>query len=71
MTMDYIRATYNVPAKGGGRIRYSGGPMIQEGTIVGCKGCLLRIRMDGSQLVMKYHPTWKMEYLPQEGDSHD
>ena len=66
MTMEYIRQTYGVPAAGGARVTYSGGPMVQHGTIMGTKGKYLRIRLDGEARPMNFHPTWKLEYLPHE-----
>jgi hypothetical protein len=64
MSMEYIRRTYSVPAKRGGRVRYLGewGPW-REGTIVGSRGPYLRCRMKGRRDVWTMHPTWKLEYL--------
>ncbi|MES2157510.1 MAG: hypothetical protein V4512_06870 [Pseudomonadota bacterium] len=64
MSMDYICRYYDVPAKSGGRIRYSGGRHPAEGTIVSAEGAHLLIRLDGQEEAMPYHPTWKIEYLP-------
>jgi hypothetical protein len=64
MSMDYICKYYDVPAKSGGRIRYSGGRQSSEGTIVAAQGAHLLIRLDGDDDAMPYHPTWKIEYLP-------
>ena len=65
MSMDYIRQAYGVPAKEGGRVKYTGdgkaGP--QLGTITGARGCYLLIRLDGEDRSEPYHPTWKLEYL--------
>jgi len=55
---EYIRQTYNVPAKFGGRIEYQSKP----GTIVGVRGEYLQIRLDGETIINSYHPTWEMEY---------
>lgn len=63
MSLSYIRKVYGVPAKRGGRVRYTGGIHPSEGRILGADGPHLRIRMDGSLTVLKYHPTWKIEYL--------
>lgn len=63
MSMDYIRQHYKVPAKRGGRVRYTGGPTPKEGVITSAKGAHLIIRMDGEASVGKYHPTWEIEYL--------
>jgi|JI8StandDraft_1071087.scaffolds.fasta_scaffold248454_3 hypothetical protein len=68
MSLDYIRTAYNVPAKKGGRVRYTGDctklgePKL--GTITGTEGARLRIRMDGDSFSNIYHPTWELEYLP-------
>ena len=64
MSMDYIRNYYDVPAKCGGRIRYSGNRQPIEGTIIAARGAHLLIRLDGDDHEMPYHPTWKIEYLP-------
>lgn len=69
MSLDYIRTTYAVPAKKGGRVRYTGdkgpkGKGAREGTITGASGAHLRIRMDGDSFAQPYHPTWELEYLP-------
>jgi len=57
--MDYIRRTYGVPAKVGGKVMFEGRP----GVIVGSHGPYLKIRIDGH--VRNYHPTWHLVYLPQ------
>lgn len=63
MSMKYIRDTYGVPAKRGGRVRYNsaGGPKL--GTITGTTGPHIRILLDGDKVSMPFHPTWKLEYL--------
>lgn len=63
MSVDYIRRYYDVPAKLGGRVRYTGGRHPMDGTIAGAEGAHLMIRLDGQQHAMPYHPTWKIEYL--------
>ena len=59
MSMEYIRKTYNVPAKRGGRIRFQG----RDGIIVGTRDARLRAHFDGIGTVA-LHPTWEIEYLP-------
>ena len=59
MSMEYIRKTYNVPAKRGMRIRFCG----RYGVIVGSLGARLRARVDGMGIV-SLHPTWEMLYMP-------
>lgn len=65
MSMDQIRRTYNVPAKRGGRIRFSGNigrkPLV--GTILGSDGVRLRVLFDGESIRRILHPTWEVEYL--------
>jgi len=58
MSIEYIRKTYNVPAKIGGRIEYKSRP----GTIVGACSGYLKIILDGETEINSYHPTWEMEY---------
>ncbi len=66
MTMQYIRDRYKVPAKRGGRIKYTGSQSGQPrmGTITSASRGYLNIRLDGHNHSMPYHPTWKLEYLP-------
>lgn len=59
MSMEYIRKTYKVPAKRGGRIRFQG----REGVIVGARDARLRARFHGIGIVA-LHPAWEIEYLP-------
>lgn len=61
--MDYIRQRYGVPAKRGGRVRYTGGRRPRFGTITSASGGHLMIRLDGSKFSEPYHPTWELEYL--------
>jgi hypothetical protein len=64
--MKLVRKFYRVPAKRGGRVRYTGeGKDKPElGTITGSDGAHLRIRLDGRKISLIFHPTWEMEYLP-------
>jgi hypothetical protein len=62
-SLDYIRRYYRVPAKVGGRVRYSGDGEPKEGTIRGTSGPHLRIKLDGERHIHVFHPTWKLEYL--------
>ena len=64
MTLEYIRKTYGVPAKRGGRIVYTGsakGPLI--GTIIRGGSSSLVVRFDGYPQVVRLHPTWEIRYL--------
>lgn len=57
--MEYIRKTYNVPARRGGRVLYGDKP----GTIMAADGPYLRIRLDGEKRVGRYHPTYQIIYF--------
>lgn len=63
MTMQYIRDTYKVPAKRGGRVIYQGNGKDAKGVITGSDGARLRIRLDGDKHSCIFHPTWKIQYL--------
>lgn len=63
MTIAYIRKTYNVPARRGGRIEYCGGKKPELGTITVARGAYLLIRLDGQKASFPYHPTWSIRYL--------
>lgn len=65
MSMQYIRDTYKVPAKRGGKVRYLNGlsPFGKKGTIIGSKGAYIKIRFDNDDRTHIFHPTWKIEYL--------
>jgi hypothetical protein len=71
MSMEWIRKTYNVPARRGGRIRFTdahGGRW--EGHITAASGPHLLVRMDGwrpKRRRARLHPTWNVEYLDQGG----
>lgn len=64
MSMEYIRTTYGVPAKLGGRVEYTHPSPAKMGTITGTRGARLRIRLDGDDHSGNYHPTWELNYLP-------
>jgi hypothetical protein len=65
MSIDWVRKSYNVPAKRGGRVEYTGGKTPEFGTIVGARGGHLRIRLDGMHYThpLPFHPTWELRYL--------
>lgn len=63
MSMDYIRDTYKVPAKRGGRVEYTYPVPPRMGTIISSRGAKLRIRLDGDKHTGLYHPTWQLCYL--------
>jgi hypothetical protein len=71
--MEYIRKTYNVPAKRGARIEFSGdetakfiqGFLYQpkRGTIVSARGGYIRVKFDGYDTWRALHPTWRIKYV--------
>lgn len=63
MTMDYIRQTYDVPAKRGARVEYTGGKAPEQGTITGADGAHLMIKLDSRKHSLPFHPTWELNYL--------
>lgn len=65
MSISQIRESRGVPAKVGGRVRYTGSAngVPREGVIVGARNGYLQIRLDGDSHAGDYHPTWKLEYL--------
>ncbi len=66
ISLAYICKTYSVPAKRGGRVRYTGCGVPKMGTIIGASGAHLNIRLDGAKHGMPFHPTWQIEYLDAE-----
>lgn len=66
MSMDYIRKTYGVPARRGGKVRFrpTDGGVPCLGVIVGSRSAHLRVKFDGMRHSMSVHPTWQLEYLP-------
>lgn len=65
MSLAYIRDYYGVPAKRGGRVLYTGCGQEEYGTIKSANGAHLNILLDGHKHVNPFHPTWKLEYLPE------
>lgn len=63
MSMDYIRRTYGVPAKRGGRVEYTGYGQPRQGVILGASGPHLRVRLDGDRATLSMHPTWELRYI--------
>jgi hypothetical protein len=57
-TMEWIRRTYDVPARHGMRIEYDGKPA----TIVGTRGPHLAFRVDGEKRIRADHPTYRIVY---------
>lgn len=63
MSMTWVRKRYGVPAKRGGRVRYTGCGKDELGTIRSARGGRLWIELDGIKHPMPFHPTWKLQYL--------
>lgn len=63
MSIDWIRNSYGVPAKVGGRVEYTGEKTARQGVITGQRGPHLLIRLDGEEQSNPYHPTWELRYL--------
>lgn len=61
--MAWVRKSYRVPAKRGGRVKYTGCGRVEFGTIASASGGRLNIRLDGVKHAMPFHPTWKLVYL--------
>lgn len=61
--LEWVRLNYGVPARRGGRVRYTGGSKPRLGTIVSKRGAHIGIRLDGDKHAGSYHPTWQLEYL--------
>ncbi len=64
MSFEYIRKFYKVPAQKGARVRYKADNI--KGTIIGFFGHYLKVRPDGKLGYVLLHPTWKIDYLPNE-----
>ena len=69
--MDYIRRTYGVPAKRGGRVIYTDvHGRAWPGVITSARSGRLLVRLDDnlprSRARAKLHPTWRLEYLTPE-----
>lgn len=63
MSMEYVRNTYKVPAKRGGKVRYAGFEVPKVGKIVSSKGGYIRVAFPGESRNVLLHPTWNVEYL--------
>jgi len=64
MSMKYIREHYDVPAKRGGKVKYTGDiDCPHVGVIIGSRGAYLRIRFPEWKHTGTFHPTWEIEYL--------
>jgi len=68
MSMEYIRKTYGVPAKRGGRVHFvDGHGEGWDGTIKSARNGKLRVlpddRVPGCRTRLHLHPTWNVTYL--------
>lgn len=64
MSIANIRKMYDVPAKVGGRVEYTGEPgAAKAGKIVSAKQHRLCVRLDDGGRVVIIHPTWNVRYL--------
>ena len=69
MTMYAIRKRYQVPAKRGMRVEYlarSDGELML-GTITQACGFRLRVLLDGNRKSLLFHPTYRLQYLLNDG----
>lgn len=70
MGLEYIRKTYNVPARRGQKVEYYGDANSQEfprkGVITSARGAHICIRMEGEKHPGAYHPTWMLRYVSDE-----
>jgi hypothetical protein len=66
VSLDYIRAHYDVPAVQGGRIRFTWNQWTTspDGTICGANGQYLAVSFDDGEVGL-LHPTWEVVYLPE------
>jgi hypothetical protein len=64
MSFEFIQQTYRVPARLGGRVAYTGSGNEQLGTITGCDGAHLCIKLDDDTRPRRFHPTWELRFLP-------
>ncbi|HDY6857536.1 TPA: hypothetical protein RRC65_006157 [Pseudomonas aeruginosa] len=66
MSMEFIRKAYAVPCKRGGQVIYRGRGTEERGTITSAKGAHLMIKLDGESRPRRFHPTWALQYLPEQ-----
>jgi hypothetical protein len=70
--LDQMNKAYGLTARVGGRIKYTGGRIQKdgglpvEGTIQGYDMCSLVVRLDDEEFDKYFHPTWMIEYLPED-----
>ncbi len=64
--MERTRKWYGVPAQRGMRVLYTGCGKKEYGTIRSARDCRLNIQLDGMKHTMPFHPTWELQYEPEE-----
>ena len=66
MSMEYIRGTYNVPARRGMRVRYTNPATgrAHDGVILRAVGPYLKIKLETLKCIGLFHPTDGIEYEP-------
>jgi len=63
MSMESVRKYYNVPAKRGMKILYTGDKQAKIGRIRSAYGSSLVVSFDGTKRRYKLHPTWEVKYF--------
>lgn len=68
MSLQYIRKTYGVPARRGGRIQFTDiDGYVWNGSITSARDGRLRVLVDdrvpGYRRRLILHPTWRIEYI--------
>lgn len=68
MSMAWIRKTYGVPAKRGGRVLYTGNGRPEYGTIKSARCGRLNVLLDGEKYTIPLHPTWELSYITRKDE---
>ncbi|MER7331615.1 MULTISPECIES: hypothetical protein [unclassified Micromonospora] len=63
--VEWVRHQYQVPATIGCRVTADG----KRGRIAGGDGSSLLIVIDGKRRATPWHPTWRMQYHPEEANA--
>ncbi|MBK1799327.1 hypothetical protein AVM47_015635 [Pseudomonas aeruginosa] len=53
-------------AEDAAQVIYRGRGTEERGTITSAKGAHLMIKLDGESKPRKFHPTWELQYLPEQ-----
>lgn len=62
MSLKYIAEHYKVPAERGRRVTSHQGSKQRQGTVIGARGQLLRVRFDGQDDSELIHPRRALDY---------